>query len=73
MKTSQEKDVAEERHPHSKWQSAGDLMMDLILGTTPRPFWICWPKYRHRVTDESAKAVAAGLRLSLEFQTHRDL
>lgn len=60
------------RYNHSRWESIGDLMVDLMRDMTPRPFWIEFGRYATRVTDENKDALAHGLHLALEFQMARD-
>lgn len=60
------------RHPHTRWESIGELMVDLMMNITPRPFWIQFDRYATKITDENKDSVGHGLHLALEFQLARE-
>lgn len=60
------------RHPYNRWDSTGELMLDLMRGITPRPFWIQFDNHATKVTEENAQGLSHGLLLALEFKLARD-
>ena len=60
------------RHAHTRWEGMGELMVDLMMGITPRPFWIQFGRYATKITDENSNSVGHGLQLALEFQLARE-
>lgn len=60
------------RHPHTRWESMGELMVDLMMNITLRPFWVQFDRYATKITDENKDSVGHGLHLALEFQLARE-
>ena len=56
------------RYSHARWESIGELMVDLLMNITPRPFWVQFGRYATKVTDDNKDSLGHGLHMALEFQ-----